>query len=415
MSPRVITLREYEPVTLPRDALDESLAKRLWQRYDKQIDISPPTFKNDFRWELISKGWVGHIPLSPEIHLALEPKVPVANLFHMLEYSYQLLDLDRGIVSTDTLEELFEQMAVILARRVLERTRKGLYRTYVPYEERTDCVRGRMDVRRLAQSPWEVSIACRYQQHTADIQDNHIIAWTLYSIVRSGLCSGERQAIVRQAFRQVQHLVSERVSSADCLGRSYHRLNDDYRLLHGLCHFFLDSSGPTHQYGDHTMMPFLVSMSRLFEDFVWKWLSAHLPERWQVKAQYRVTLDQAGALHFSIDLVLWDVPSNRPICVLDTKYKTDETSSDIAQIIAYAATMECRHAVLIYPTPLPAPIEGRAGDIHFRSMTFDLNTDLDRAGQALIDELSPWCSALQDDDLFTRVDKAFDAARVSIE
>jgi 5-methylcytosine-specific restriction enzyme subunit McrC len=394
MTPRVLTLREYERFALPQNALEEPLAELLWQRYGNQVDVEPPTFRNGFQWELVSKGWVGHIPLTPDLHLALEPKLPIANLFRMLEYAYRLLDLPRGIVSTDSLQELFENVAIILARRVLERARKGLYRAYVPYEERMDYVRGRMDVRRMAQTPWDASVACRYQQHTADIEDNHIIAWTLYSIVRSNLCSEERQSVVRQAFRQLQHLTSvQRASASGCLGRNYHRLNDDYRLLHGLCHFFLDNSGPTHQYGKHTMMPFMVNMARLFEEFVARWLAAHLPWNWRLETQYRVPLDQAGAMHFDIDLVLWDVQSDRPICVLDTKYKTAETSPDISQIISYAEAVGCRHAILIYPMPLKEPLEGRAGDIRFRSMTFDLNTDLDGAGKALVDELADWCDS----------------------
>ena len=50
--------------------------------------------------------------------------------------------------------------------------------------------------------------------------------------------------------------------------RLYHRLNQDYQPMHGLCRFFLEHSGPTHQDGDSAMIPFVVHMPALFEKFV---------------------------------------------------------------------------------------------------------------------------------------------------
>ena len=57
----------------------------------------------------------------------------------------------------------------------------------------------------------------------------------------------------------------------------YHRLNRDYEVLHALCRFFLENSGPAHSSGGHTFFPFLVDMAQLFERFVAGWLQKHLP------------------------------------------------------------------------------------------------------------------------------------------
>jgi 5-methylcytosine-specific restriction enzyme subunit McrC len=169
----------------------------------------------------------------------------------------------------------------------------------------------------------------------------------------------------------------------------YHRLNDDYQPLHALCRFFLEQSGPSHQIGDRKMIPFLIDMDRLFELFVAEWLNHNLPEGWSIKMQERVYISSEDRLYFQVDLVLVDNRTGAVRCVLDTKYKTPVTPSpeDIAQVIAYADTMGCTEAVLIYPSKLPHPIDHKPGSIRIRSLTFDLSDDLEEAGQSLVQNI----------------------------
>ena len=76
-------------------------------------------------------------------------------------------------------------------------------------------------------------------------------------------------------------------------------------------------------------------------------------------------------------------------CVLDTKYKipASPAAADIAQVVAYAEAKHCRAAILIYPKPLPHPLDTRIGDIRVRSLTFATAGNLDAAGAAFLQEL----------------------------
>ena len=386
--PRMIELLEYQMMDLEGKALDEELGALLWNTYRAHIEVAPPTFLNGHRWQLTPKGYVGQIPLTPDLHLVLLPRVPIANLFRMLEYAYRLARFDMGLVATDSLQDVYENLAAILARRVLERARRGLYRAYLPREERTTCVRGRMDLPRLARSEWDPRVHCRYRLHSPDIDDNQILAWTLLNVIRSGICSEERLPTLRQAFRQLQHTVTlEPALARDCLGRSYSRLNDDYRALHALCHFFLDTSGPSHRRGDHTIIPFLIDMPQLFETFVAQWLEENLPRRYWVLPQHSEKLNEAGTIVFRVDLVIWDGLLDRPVCVMDTKYKTEGQSGDLQQAIAYAQAVGCQQAMLVYPAPLDSALEVRAQDITVRDLTFDLSGNLVEAGERMLKEL----------------------------
>lgn len=392
--PEAVELVEYVPKLFPRGHIDE-LEQLLVEHYRDQIDIEAPGYRTGGLWRLTAKGWAGYIPLTAEFGLRLQPKVEIGNLFRMLEYAYRLRDpsfrfLD-DLIGCQTLDDYYERLANVLAKRVLDRGRKGFYRDYLGRDEQLPYVRGRLDVAHSAVQPWDVRPHCQYQEHTADIEENQLLAWTLWDITRRGVCTERVLPTVRQAYRSLQGLASlQPFPPAACTGRRYNRLNEDYHPLHALCRFFLEQTGPSHRQGDRQVLPFLVNMESLFEMFVAEWLKANLPPRWAVRAQEHHVVGDGKGPQFDIDLVLYDMELGVVRCVLDTKYKAPETpaNTDISQVVTYAELKGCYEAVLIYPTSLPSALDARVGQkIRVRSLTFSLAGDLEQAGCQFIGEL----------------------------
>jgi 5-methylcytosine-specific restriction enzyme subunit McrC len=135
------------------------------------------------------------------------------------------------------------------------------------------------------------------------------------------------------------------------------------------------------------MLPFLVKMDRLYELFVAEWLKAHLPQHLLLKFQEQVNISKT--VYFKTDLVLYDISTGTARYILDTKYKTptQPAADDIAQVVAYAVSKDCHEAILVYPADLTHPLDKWLGDIRVRSLTFSLEDDLDRAGQAFLQDL----------------------------
>lgn len=389
---RLIELVEYVPLRLSREQLPDEIGELLYRRYSNQISVEFPTLKTDHNWQLTAQGWVGYIPVSSELTLALRPKVKLANLFRMLEYAYRLQSIQflHGLVDCSSLEEFYEYIANVLAKRVLDRSRKGFYRAYQPEEETLPYLRGRIDVNHLIKRPWDPDIRCSYEEHTADLEENQILAWTLFRIANSGALTERVLPTVRRAYHALRGFVTlTSFSPADCINRLYNRLNEDYHPLHALSRFFLEHSGPSHESGDRTMIPFLLDMEHLFELFVAEWLDKHLPEHLRVSPQQRVNIGEGGTFYFEIDLVIEDVTNGEVAFILDTKYKAPESPSmvDVAQVTAYAEAKRCHSAILAYPMALLNPLDGWIGDIRIRSLVFRLDEDLEIAGQALLNDL----------------------------
>ena len=390
-SPQIIELTEYKSASFERDFIPESVGQKIHQNYDKEIDIEFPNFKTRYQWHLKSQGRVGNIPITPEFHIAIRPKVPINNLFGMIDYAYNLkIKFPQGSIQCQSLEESYERLANILAQKILERCRKGLYRDYISKTERLAYIRGRVDLRSALQKPWDVKLKCHYNEQTGDIEDNQILAWTLFIIGRSGLCGEPVSSTVRKAFHALQGFVTlKHFKSEACIDRNYHRLNQDYQLLHALCRFFLDNTGPSHETGDREMLPFLIDMANLYEQFVAEWLKANTPKGFFVKQQHRVTHDQN---YFDrVDLLLCDSQTKKVQYVLDTKYKAPDRvgGDDRHQIVAYANALKCQNAILVYPQNLQQPLDIKNDDIRVRSLTFSLDSDLHEAGKTFLTSLLP--------------------------
>lgn len=388
-----ITLFEYDPMHLPGDALSEEAGKILWAEYKEQIDLEIPSFKTKGRWRLKSNGWVGHIPLTADQEIILLPKVPIKSIFSMLEYAYELKKfkfLD-GETNYESIKEFYEILAIKLAKCVLDRGRKGFYREYRPHVERLSHIRGRINIRRMVARPWEIKPECYFKEHTSNIEENQIIAWTIYCILHSGLCTNRSLPLLHRAYQSLQGLAAIKpFNPENCIDRIYNRLNQDYEPIHAICRFFLENCGPTHNVGGHNMKPFLIDMASLYELFVSKWLEAHtysFPAGYRIKAHDRVSLGRNKKVHLDIDLVLYN--NSRACCVLDTKYKIPEKikNPDIFQISYYARSKDCHDAVLIYPKKQNEPFDEPLKEIRVRFLSFPLDEDLDNAGEIFLDNL----------------------------
>lgn len=390
---QIIEITEYQSQYFNRSDILEKWGIALL-KYRKEIDVDFPTPKTGNKWKLTAKGWVGYIPVNSDFALKINPKVPIKNLFGMLEYAYNLkcFNFLPGLINCEYVEDFYNELAYILAEKIIKHCRKGLYRSYVPKTEKLNYVRGKLNLNQVIKKPWDVKLECEYEQYTADIIDNQILFWTLFHIGHSGCCSDRVLQIVRKAYHAMQGMVSlESCSAKDCIERIYHRLNHDYYTLHQLCRFFLENTIPSHEKGKNISLPFLVNMARLYEMFVAEWLRENLPPHLTLKNQERITIDKN--IYFQTDLIIYESETLIPQYILDTKYKNGDTKSitkDITQVIGYAALKNCYEAVLVYPTELNNYVDyihENKGEIRLRTLTFSLNDNLQDAGNTFLKKL----------------------------
>jgi 5-methylcytosine-specific restriction enzyme subunit McrC len=391
---QIIKMVEGDLMRIPPSGLEESVALKIHREHGHQIHIDFPTLLNENHYALRSRGYVGQLALSNKIHLQIQPKIPLTNLFGLIEYGYRLnaLQLLEKHTPLETLSEVFEFLAAILAKKVRDRAQRGLLRDYVEREGELPYLRGRFIPETSFKNGIKrrLTVGCRFHHHTTNVLDNRILAWTLCCLRNLPLQRLEVKQLVHQAFRLVSGAVElNYVGPEECLDRVYHRLNQDYRSMHALCRFFLENSGPQLGGGKREFMSLLVHMPALFEVFVAEWLKAHLGGEYALISQYRVSLKGSETLAFRIDMVLSEVGSGRVLAVLDTKYKRGEApdEADIQQVVAYAVRMETSRAFLVYPSQTTRPLALQVGNVQVGTLVFDLGGDLKESGTIFIRQL----------------------------
>ena len=401
-----IEIREEQDTFFSASALDDDTARTLLD--DRRFEFDWPNPGNDFQYRIRSCGFVGIVPVGGSV-IVIEPKAPVSSLFGMLEIAYDLrsFELLKGETNIGSLEEFFERVVSILAKRVLDRVRRGLYQEYVEHVDDLVYVRGRVDTRgnlrnAVRKNP---AVRCRFEDLTPELEDNEILLWALFAASRFRLRRPEIADQVRRAYRAIAgsiRLVEK--SPESCIARLYNRLNDDYRPMHGLSRLLLEHAGPHLAEGNRAFIPFCLDMPTLFESFVAKWLASHLPHDLEAVPQFSVKLRANVPLRFVIDVLVRDRRTKRCLAVLDTKYKIAERPkvTDIQQVVAYAVRMGVHHAFLVYPSragadvvvtvsPTGEGLDSRAVEV--RSLFFDIGSGLEEAGthflQALLTTLTP--------------------------
>jgi 5-methylcytosine-specific restriction enzyme subunit McrC len=393
MARRILDLVEEETARFPSAMLKDSEVMAL--KGSRKFEIEPANVFNEYQHCVRSHGWVGQIPVGDELLVRVAPKVSISNLFRMLEVAYNLesFRLFEGDIQIESIDDIYERIVSILARRVIDRARKGLYRGYIGESDDLPYMRGTIDmlgavlntVRGIAKIP------CSYEDHTADLKENQILCWTLNQVRRQAIVRDKVRSELDQARRVLAGTISfQRFLPKDCVQKFYHRLNYDYQPMHGLCRFILEQTGPGIHAGDRSFFPFEVNMPLLFQSFVAEWLRANAPSGITIHCKHRAQLDANYEMQIEIDILLSEESSHKAIAVLDTKYKTSElpAKDDIHQIAFYAGELHVDHGMFVYPSSVAKQFHmEHANKVTIESLVFDIGGAPEVAGPAFLESL----------------------------
>lgn len=371
-----IVVTEHQISRLDANELTYEEAAIIRQRYSSHIEIEYPSPSNEEKWVLRPKGKVGVLPIWRERGIYIQPKGPVQNIFRMLDTIGRLPDMPEGLATNEPVADIVQQLIRVLASQVQRRVRRGLHKQYVSQERNLPYVRGRIKVQDHIRAPHRTDFPCRFDEQKTDTIANQILAWTLYKVLRSGICEKKTQPAVRSALQSLSGLVSLHPMRPEvCLKQTYNRLTYDYKPMHGACYFLLQHMGLSHRPGNQDTIPFIVDMPRVFEEYAVEVLRRSIASQGHVRP--KVTHSHGMGL-FEIDAVVYDRHLDAAAMVMEVKYKYSSTpaSEDVQQAVAYATALGCSHAVLMYPDSEIAGCTARIGGVNVYTKSIPLTRGL---------------------------------------
>jgi 5-methylcytosine-specific restriction enzyme subunit McrC len=347
MDLRTIRLVEYRPRAVRLLRAD---ANFLLANARHAVEIVPTGELRQYR--LTAQGVAG-VVLTPNLWIAIRPKIPRANLFHLLnpDSPPELLP-DRSAAEPGT--DAIDFLAGRLAAGMSERAARGFDHSYVEESGRQQFLQGRLNIAaQLRQSPTTRDhFHVTRQEFSPDSLLNRLPKSVAEAITASPFISPQTRAALRAAIAGYDSVQSVPLNIADFDHIVFDQFTELERPFLDLCRLLAESIQPTDKSGDTSRPGFLINLERVFEKYVERVLRVHIPgiETQREFVFHRPTRDRQPALTGRPDIVIRS--NGKPKCVIDAKWKSLDgppPAADVHQALAYAIGLGCKDVRLVYP------------------------------------------------------------------
>lgn len=344
---RRLTLREYRSEIVP---LTEDQASALnGAGGGRYLSVEPAELSG--HWQVSARNYVGSISVG-EIHVLVRPKIPLRNLFLLLEVGLREQDWRDEATLYETSHDLLPALVSFFARTAETTLARGLYHSYREQHDRLVALRGRVDVaRQLTRPGVAIPTACRFTEFTADLVDNSYLKAAVSRSLRvAGVQSADRHRLMRHLVT-LEDVGDVRHRPSDFDDVVFTRLNEHYRPALRLARLVLENLTLQDAIGEVTASSFMLDMNKLFERFVTERLRRALRGHLAVKDQHLGFLDEERRVKIQPDLLFG--PEGSPRFVADIKYKLTDVSAggsnaDLYQLLAYTTALDLPEGMLIY-------------------------------------------------------------------
>jgi 5-methylcytosine-specific restriction enzyme subunit McrC len=306
------------------------------------------------RYRLRPLGHVGVI-VAPSCRLVIRPKIPVRNLFHLLDPTAPLpATPDQVTPAPDG--DLLDFLAGQLAQRLTERATTGLHREYAERAEQGPFLHGRLDVSaQLRDAPGrKEQLHSHYDDFTADVPCNQVPKATAEWLIRSPLLGETVRGALLQA---LQGFDGVRSVPLDLSAAMMDAVREEYRPLLDLCRLLAEGLRPGNAAGAMPGPAFLLDMERVFERYVTRGVEEALAGRdrlvLSVQPLYVANRPMPGQPDVEMRPDVMIHRDGRAALLVDAKWKrlpkNALVTSDLYQMLAYGTALGVPRAALVYP------------------------------------------------------------------
>jgi 5-methylcytosine-specific restriction enzyme subunit McrC len=326
----------------------------LLAHHRTHFELTPTGRRHAYR--LRPAGLAG-VVVAPTCRLVVRPKVPLVNLFHLLDPLAPLPAAADAVTPAPGAEAL-DFLAGQFALRLEERAGAGLHRAYRERATEGPFLHGALDLpAQLRAAPGRKDrLHCHYDDFTADVPCNRVLRATAQWLLGSPLVGGGVKATLRQAlpgFEEVQSLPWG-PAAFDAAARD--RPPPDYEAMLDLCRLLAGGLAPGEGAGPTPAPAFLLDMERVFERHVTRGLTAGfagLGHGVSVQPTYTVNVPVPGQPDVAMRPDVTVDGAGGPVLVVDAKWKrlpgAAPVTADLYQVLAYCTALGVGQAVLIYP------------------------------------------------------------------
>jgi 5-methylcytosine-specific restriction enzyme subunit McrC len=349
--PHTLLLTERRPRLVRLAPVDVAY---LLEHHRGHLEVLPTGRRDCYR--LTALGHVG-VLAAPTCRFIIQPKIPLANIFAMLDPRAEVPQTQDDIAAhtgTETLELLVWQ----LSRRMAERVAAGLHRAYQERREQGTVLHGRLDLpEQLRQAAGRRDqLHGRIEELSADVPCNQAVRATAEKLLASSLLGAEIRAALRQALTGFEGVASVPLSPRLWERSEAERLSPEYRPLLDLCRVLADGLTLGNTAGPTSAPSFLLNLESVFEQHITRGIveafAGSPTHTVSVQVTHTVTAAVLGQPDVTMRPDLTIERDGRTVLVVDAKWKRwtgNAETGDLYQVLAYGTALGAEGAVLVYP------------------------------------------------------------------
>ncbi len=298
-------------------------------------------------------------------------KIPIKNIYHMLSYAWDSLDIDKKIdLGSEDFENIYNLLAKIYIRGLNVIIKRGLYKDYLERQEELAVLRGKINIKDSINelSFLKNKMICNYDELTLDNELNSIVKATIALLMKNEQLNKNYKQNLKTYqfyFRNIKDIDLTR----DRFNRiRYSRNNIHYKMLIDISRLIYEELLVIEKDGSIKFLDFIRDrkLAKLYEKFVLNFYKKKLFKNYKVHSpiiNWDVisfsNQDEKYLPHMETDIVIEDKDKNIQI-IIDTKFYSKTlskesgkiNSSNLYQIYSYVKNSNFNGEVrgmLLYP------------------------------------------------------------------
>lgn len=252
-------------------------------------------------------------------------QILIKDIYYMLSYAFKVLQQknykDMETVRFDNAQNLF---AAILVQGIGQQLKQGLYKEYIDQAGDLSVLHGRISFQGTIrnQIAHRQQLHCEYDELSENNLLNQIIKTTALILIGSNEVKREYRQRLRSEMLFFSSIGEVEPSSIRWSDLRFHRNNQTYFMLIGICRLVLNSMLQTEDDGSYKLAAFEDSqeMSHLYEKFLLEYYRREHSELKASASQIRWALDDG--LQASLPIMQSDIMLQRgnSVLIIDAKY-----------------------------------------------------------------------------------------------
>lgn len=276
----------------------------------------------------------------------------------MLSYAFTVLNQDDyKDVAKEEFENIHNLFSAILSKGISRQLKQGLYREYINHEEEIPTLRGKINMPGTIKNSLARKriITCEYDDLSENNLFNQIIKTTVILLLRSSDVDVEYKDDLKKEMLYFSNVDMIDPTSIHWTSIRFHRNNNTYRMLLGICQLVMEGMLLTTDKGEYHLTSFVdeQKMNRLYEKFILEYYIKECPQIKTTASRISWALDDGiGEL---LPIMQTDVmlEKNNTVLIIDakfykkvmqTQYNTKKFHSDnLYQIFTYVKNKDAEY------------------------------------------------------------------------